>query len=36
MATVKRRHLLIADTTRNKDDDLSKPEDEEAVRALGK
>jgi hypothetical protein len=36
MATVKRRHTLIADATRNKDYDLSKLEDEEAVRALGK
>jgi hypothetical protein len=36
MATMKRRHLLIADATRNKDDDLSKPEDEEAFRARGK
>jgi hypothetical protein len=32
---VKRHYLLIADATGNKDDDLSKPEDEEAFRALG-
>jgi hypothetical protein len=35
IATVKRRHILIADATRNTDHDLSKPEDEEAFRALG-
>jgi hypothetical protein len=36
IATVKRHHILIADATRNREYDLSKPEDEEAFRALGK
>jgi hypothetical protein len=36
IATAKRRNVLIADATRNKDYDLRKPADEEAFRALGK
>jgi hypothetical protein len=36
IATAKRHHVLIADATRNKDYNLSNPEDEATFRAMGK
>ena len=36
ISTVKRRGILVADATHNKEYDLRKPEDEETFRALRK